>query len=125
MFDFSLDKVVVILLVVVLLVGPKRLPEYAARLAQIVKRLRVMADGAQARVRDELGPDFEDLDWKKLDPRQYDPRQIIRDSLLGEVSSPATVGTRLPNPFDEVEPAPGPAVESSDSPPINDPVPGG
>jgi sec-independent protein translocase protein TatB len=28
-----------------------------------------------------MGPDFDDVDWKKLDPRQYDPRRIIREAL--------------------------------------------
>jgi sec-independent protein translocase protein TatB len=32
-------------------------------------------------MREELGPDFDDMDWKKLDPRQYDPRRIIREAL--------------------------------------------
>ena len=40
-----------------------------------------MANGAKDRMRDEMGPDFDDVDWKKLDPRQYDPRRIIREAL--------------------------------------------
>jgi sec-independent protein translocase protein TatB len=28
-----------------------------------------------------MGPDFDEVDWKKLDPRQYDPRRIIREAL--------------------------------------------
>ncbi len=40
-----------------------------------------MASGAKNRMREELGPDFDDMDWKKLDPRQYDPRRIIREAL--------------------------------------------
>ena len=46
-----------------------------------------MADSAQERVREEMGPEFEDLDWKQLDPRQYDPRRIIREALLDDGSS--------------------------------------
>jgi sec-independent protein translocase protein TatB len=33
-------------------------------------------------MREEMGPDFDDIDWKKLDPRQYDPRRIIREALI-------------------------------------------
>ena len=47
-----------------------------------------MASGAQGRMRDELGPDFDDMDWKKLDPRQYDPRRIIREALQEHPVSP-------------------------------------
>ena len=47
-----------------------------------------MASGAQGRMRDELGPDFDDMDWKKLDPRQYDPRRIIREALQEQSVTP-------------------------------------
>jgi sec-independent protein translocase protein TatB len=46
-----------------------------------------MASGAKDRMRDELGPDFDDMDWKKLDPRQYDPRRIIREALREDASA--------------------------------------
>jgi sec-independent protein translocase protein TatB len=31
-----------------------------------------------------MGPEFDEVDWKKLDPRQYDPRRIIREALLDD-----------------------------------------
>lgn len=83
----TLDKVVVIGIIAVFVLGPERLPHYAAQLARLVKSVRSMADGARDRMRDEMGPDFDDLDWKKLDPRQYDPRRIIREALLDDEPS--------------------------------------
>jgi sec-independent protein translocase protein TatB len=52
-----------------------------------------MANGARDRLREEMGPEFDDVDWKKLDPRQYDPRRIIREALLDEAqpTAPAVV----------------------------------
>jgi sec-independent protein translocase protein TatB len=47
-----------------------------------------MANGAKDRMREEMGPDFDDVDWKKLDPRQYDPRRIIREALLDDEPEP-------------------------------------
>jgi sec-independent protein translocase protein TatB len=44
-----------------------------------------MANGAKSQMKDELGEDFEDLDWRKLDPRQYDPRRIIREALTEDL----------------------------------------
>jgi sec-independent protein translocase protein TatB len=41
-----------------------------------------MATGARERMREEMGPEFDEIDWKKLDPRQYDPRRIIREALI-------------------------------------------
>ncbi len=88
MFGFSFEKFIVIAVFAILILGPERLPAYAARLATFVTALRRMADGAKERMRDEVGPDFDDVDWKKLDPRQYDPRHIIRRALL-EDATPA------------------------------------
>jgi sec-independent protein translocase protein TatB len=83
-FGLSFEKVLIIAIIAAFLIGPQKLPQYAASLARLVRRVRQMADSAQERVRDEMGPDFEDLDWRKMDPRQYDPRRIIREALLEE-----------------------------------------
>lgn len=84
----SFDKIFVIALIAVMLLGPTRLPIYAQKLGQLVKTVRGMADTARARMKDEMGDEYNDVDWQKLDPRQYDPRRIIRDALL---DGPSTV----------------------------------
>lgn len=83
-FGLTIEKLLLIGLVALLIVGPDRLPAYAAQLARLVKRLREMARGAESRMRDELGDDFDSVEWKRLDPRQYDPRRIIQDALKDE-----------------------------------------
>lgn len=84
MFGLTIDKMLLIGVIAVFLLGPDRLPHYAAQLARLVRSLRDMANGAKDRMRDELGPDFDEVDWTKLDPRQYDPRRIIREALTEE-----------------------------------------
>ena len=81
-FGLTFDKLLVIGIIAVFLLGPERLPYYASQLARLVKSLRSMANGAKDRMREEMGPDFDDIDWKKLDPRQYDPRRFIREALI-------------------------------------------
>ncbi|WP_083364534.1 sec-independent translocase [Microterricola viridarii] len=81
MFGLTMEKVLIIGIIAVFLLGPEKLPHYAAQLGRLVRQLRDMANGAKDRMRDEMGPDFDDVDWKKLDPRQYDPRRIIREAL--------------------------------------------
>jgi sec-independent protein translocase protein TatB len=93
------EKLLVIGLLAMFLLGPERLPEYAARLARFVRTARRMLDDANARMREELGEDFDLDEWRKLDPRQYDPRRIIRDALLE------------PDPEPEEEPEPEPQPE--------------
>lgn len=81
MFGLTFEKLLIIGVIAVFLLGPERLPHYAAQLGRLVRSLRDMATGAKDRVREEMGPDFDDVDWRKLDPRQYDPRRIIREAL--------------------------------------------
>ena len=81
-FGLTFDKLLIIALIAVFLIGPDRLPGYAAQLARLARSLRDMANGAKDRMREEMGPDFDEVDWNKLDPRQYDPRRIIREALL-------------------------------------------
>ena len=91
-FGLTIEKLFLIGLVALLIVGPDRLPAYSAQLARLVKRLRGMAKGAETRLRDEMGDDFDVVEWKNLDPRQYDPRRIIRDALKDEPATPAATG---------------------------------
>jgi sec-independent protein translocase protein TatB len=84
------EALILIVLGVVVL-GPERLPEYAAKLAHGVRRLRVMAEGAKVTLKDQLGPEYQDINWRQYDPRQYDPRRIVREALaepLDYVSQP-------------------------------------
>ena len=87
-FGLTFDKLIIIAVIAVFLIGPDRLPGYAAQLARLVRSLRAMADGAKDRMREEMGPEFDEVDWKKLDPRQYDPRRIIREALLDDEPVP-------------------------------------
>jgi sec-independent protein translocase protein TatB len=88
-FGLTFDKLIIIAVIAVFLIGPDRLPGYAAQLARLVRSVRAMADGAKDRMREEMGPEFDEVDWKKLDPRQYDPRRIIREALLDDLPAPA------------------------------------
>jgi sec-independent protein translocase protein TatB len=55
-FGLTFDKLLIIAIIAVFLIGPDRLPGYAAQLARLVKSLRSMADGANERMREEMGP---------------------------------------------------------------------
>jgi sec-independent protein translocase protein TatB len=84
MFGLSFAKLLIIAFIALLVIGPERLPALASRLAQLTRSLRRLSDSARERIRDEMGPEFDDVDWKRLDPRQYDPRRIIREALLDD-----------------------------------------
>jgi len=80
-FGINPQEFLVLLAVAAIVLGPERLPDYAQQLARLVRELRRMAQGATQQVREELGPEFDDVDWRKFDPRQYDPRRIVREAL--------------------------------------------
>lgn len=94
MFGLTFEKLIIIGVVAAFVIGPERLPHYASVLAKFVRQLRDFTNGAKTRMKEEMGPDFDEVEWKKLDPRQYDPRRIIRDALLedpAESPSPSPV----------------------------------
>lgn len=93
-FGLTIEKLFLIGLVALLIVGPDRLPAYSAQLARLVKRLKSMAKGAETRLREEMGDDFDAVAWKDLDPRKYDPRRIIRDALVDEPAPGAKFSAR-------------------------------
>src|ERR1700712_2161485 len=98
MFGLTFEKLIIVGVIAAFIIGPERLPHYAGVLAKFVKQLREFTNGAKTRMKEEMGPDFDEVEWKKLDPRQYDPRRIIRDALLddGSDSAPAPVKPAAP-----------------------------
>ena len=96
MFGLTFDKLIIIAIIAAFLLGPERIPHYAAMLGRFVRKAKELADGAKDRLKDEMGPEFDDIDWKKLNPRQYDPRRIIRDALLDDTPHDPPPSTTTP-----------------------------
>ncbi len=81
MFDVNGWEFVIIIAVALLVIGPERLPQYVARLREWIRDLRRLAEGARGQLREQMGTEFDDIDWSAYDPRQYDPRRIVREAL--------------------------------------------
>lgn len=92
MFGINGPEFILLLIIGVLVIGPSRLPEYTQKLANLVKEVRRMASGAREQIKEEVGIDIDEVDWKKYDPRQYDPRRIIKDALLEDDTKPVSAG---------------------------------
>jgi len=69
MFGIGFGELVVIAFLAVLVFGPDRLPELAKQAGQFVKKLRAFANNARDELRNELGPEYADLELRDLDPR--------------------------------------------------------
>ncbi|WP_417508256.1 Sec-independent protein translocase TatB [Microbacterium sp.] len=88
-FGLTFEKILLIGVIAAVIIGPERLPKAAEAFAKFVRRAGEYLRDTKSRMRDELGPEIDEVDWRKLDPRQYDPRRIIRDALLEESPAPA------------------------------------
>jgi sec-independent protein translocase protein TatB len=112
MFGIQGGEFIILLVVALLVIGPERLPEYSAKLAKLVRQARGLADSAKGQLREQMGPEFDNVDWKQYDPRQYDPRRIVREALLdddgdgqGPFSSDAQDGGfKAPSSFKRYDP---------------------
>jgi sec-independent protein translocase protein TatB len=91
-FGINGPEFFLLLIIGVLVIGPQRLPEYTQKLANLVKEVRRMASGAREQIKEEVGIEILDFDWKKYDTRQYDHRRIIKVSLLDDDPKPVSAG---------------------------------
>ncbi len=105
-FGLTFEKMLLIGVIAALLIGPERLPRYAESFARIVRRVGEYLRDAKGRVREEMGPEIDEVDWRKLDPRQYDPRRIIRDALFDDGAAPVATATATAAPVVAERPVP-------------------
>lgn len=87
MFGISGGEFLVILLVIAIVVGPQRLPEYTRTVTQWVRQLRLFLDNAKQQIAEEVGSELADINLSDLDPRNYDPRKIVRDALGEDIDA--------------------------------------
>jgi sec-independent protein translocase protein TatB len=112
-----MNELFILLVIAVLVIGPKRLPEYTQKLTNVVREVRRMASGAREQLKEETGVDLDEVDWRKYDPRQYDPRKIIRDALLEDnnTAAPSTSAAAAPA---ETAPSSAPFGEPASAAPL-------
>jgi sec-independent protein translocase protein TatB len=114
-FNIGPFELAVLAIVGLIVLGPDRLPGLAKDAARLIRSLRDMATGARQQLRDELGPEFADVDLRNLNPRaavakavfgddvpdltKYDPRRLnpgaaMRDAIFGDDPAPSANGGR-------------------------------
>ncbi len=90
MFGVGLPELAVIAFVAILVFGPEKLPDFARQAGRMARRLREFANDARDELREELGPEYADLDFKDLDPRTIVRKHIIEAMNADDV--PLTAG---------------------------------
>lgn len=83
---FGIDALELILLIVlgILLFGPEKLPEFSRKAARVVVAVRDIANNAQTQLRQELGPEYADLDIKDLNPKAFIAKHMSAEVALIE-----------------------------------------
>ncbi|MET0521626.1 MAG: sec-independent translocase [Jiangellaceae bacterium] len=102
MFDVGLLELAVIALVAVIVLGPDKLPDLARQAAQLLHRARGLATNARDELRNELGPEYSDLQLRDLDPRTIVRKHIVEamEEADREAAAPRPRGQR---PLDDGE----------------------
>jgi sec-independent protein translocase protein TatB len=144
-FNVGPFELMVLAIVGLVVLGPDRLPGLAKDAARLIRSLREMATGARQQLRDELGPEFADVDLRNLNPRtavqramfgddvpdftKYDPRRlnpsaVMRDVIFGDAPDSAAAADGEPvKPVSMQKGAP-PAAASPNGRPRPRPRPG-
>ncbi|WP_433506109.1 Sec-independent protein translocase protein TatB [Pseudonocardia halophobica] len=92
MFDsVGWGEILVLVVAGLFILGPERLPSAAAWLGKTVRQVREYATGAQTKLRNELGPEFDELrkpleDLRGL--RNFNPRTAVRRTLFDDDPDP-------------------------------------
>jgi sec-independent protein translocase protein TatB len=76
-FGVGLSELAVIAFIAVLVFGPDKLPELARQAGAMLRRARRFANAARDELRNELGPEYADLELTDLDPRAIVRRHIV------------------------------------------------
>ena len=80
MFDIGAGEFIALAIVALIVLGPEKLPRYAAEAARMLARIREVATSARDDVRRELGPEFQDISFGDLNPRS-----LVRKHLLDPI----------------------------------------
>lgn len=80
LLDVNAPEFLLLIVLAIILFGPERLPDLARKAARIVQYVRTLAGTAQDQLSKELGPGFENLDFRDLNPKSF-----IQKHLLDEV----------------------------------------
>jgi sec-independent protein translocase protein TatB len=119
-FNIGPMELLVLALVGLIVIGPDKLPGLARDAARMLRTLREMATGARSQLREELGPEFADIDLRSLNPRtaiqrallgdedlsELNPRNMLHDALSDETAPPPVAPPPGQRPLGRGEKAP-------------------
>ncbi|MEE9963464.1 MAG: twin-arginine translocase TatA/TatE family subunit [Propionicimonas sp.] len=85
MIDFNASEIIILVILAIIIFGPEKLPGLARKAARVFNYVRNIANDAQGKLRDELGPEFANLNLADLNPKS-----LVASTLLDPVSAEVT-----------------------------------
>ena len=82
MFGIGGGEFLTLAFVALVLIGPNKLPEFAVQSAKFIRKVRDLAQGMVNEFKENLGPEYSDLEVTDLHPKRLIKRHI--DSALNE-----------------------------------------
>jgi len=78
-FDVGVPEFLVLAMIAIIVFGPDKLPGMARKAAKAISYVRQMAGTAQNQLKSELGPEFDDLDFRDLNPKTFVQKHLFSD----------------------------------------------
>lgn len=79
MFGIDAWELLFIIVLAVLLFGPEKMPEYSRKAARLFVYLRGIANNTQNTLREQLGPEYADLELTDLNPKTFIKKHLSQE----------------------------------------------
>ena len=113
------SEFLILVVLAVIFFGPERIPEFSRKAARVVFYVRNIANGATQQLKDELGPEYQDLTLEDLNPKTFVQKHLLDeiqadlddvrsdlDDVRREVGSAASAATSATGAVDRAVRAP-------------------
>jgi len=105
-FGVGLPEFAVIAVIAIFVFGPDKLPDLARQAGRMARQVKQMANNARDELREELGPEYADLELRDLDPREIVRRHITEAMEDDEDEEPVRRTRRGQRPLEDGETPP-------------------
>ena len=78
-FGIGWGELMLLLVLAVIFFGPEKLPEISRKAARVIHTVRLLANQATSQLKEELGPEYQDLTMADLNPKTFVQKHLLAD----------------------------------------------